>query len=179
MKFNNKQNECVDLPDGRKVWLSRAVAVNMTLLLLHEGRLYVAMEQRGDKAADYQGMWCLPCGYLDWNESGSDAIRRECWEELGLDIGQILATKSIGASYVSSPWHVNTDPNENRQNVSLSYGILFKSSDFPELTLGEQEGESSATEWKPVEWVFANHEFVAFNHAHKVANFIKKVEYNL
>jgi 8-oxo-dGTP pyrophosphatase MutT (NUDIX family) len=44
------------------------------------------IEKRGNKPdLDSKGKWCLPCGYLDWDESGSDAARRELWEEVGLE----------------------------------------------------------------------------------------------
>ena len=31
-KFNNRENECVETKDGRKVWLSRSCAVAITSL---------------------------------------------------------------------------------------------------------------------------------------------------
>ena len=172
MKFGNRQNECVMLQDGRTVWLSRAVAINVILLLEMNNQLFVAMEQRGPNSADFQGMWCLPCGYLDWDEYAHEAVRREVWEEIGIDILDLMEEKCI-AHYIFQPWHVNTSPAENRQNVSLSHAIHFTDTDFPRLTLGEQEGESSATEWKPVSWIYENQDLIAFNHALKVDSFLR------
>ena len=33
MIFNNRENECVELTDGRKVWLSRACAVVLSFYI--------------------------------------------------------------------------------------------------------------------------------------------------
>lgn len=39
-----------------------------------------------------RGLWCLPCGYADADETPDDAARREAYEETGLDvtIGRLL-----------------------------------------------------------------------------------------
>lgn len=34
----------------------------------------------------YEGMWCIPCGHLEWNEDVRDAAIREAYEETGLKI---------------------------------------------------------------------------------------------
>jgi 8-oxo-dGTP pyrophosphatase MutT (NUDIX family) len=119
--FNNKPNERVILPDGREVWLSRSVAVVVVLLAVRDGILHTAIEQRG-KALDYPGRWCVPCGYIDRNETGPEAARREVYEEIGLDINDF---KQILVSHLQQPWYVNTDPKENRQNITLRYGMCI------------------------------------------------------
>jgi 8-oxo-dGTP diphosphatase len=42
----------------------------------------------GRRAADatYPGLWCIPCGYVEYDEDVRDAIIREFHEETGLDI---------------------------------------------------------------------------------------------
>jgi ADP-ribose pyrophosphatase YjhB (NUDIX family) len=59
----------------------------------------------------------LPCGYLDWDESGRDAAIREAYEEIGIDLTGKLP---------SQPWFVQSDPGkDSRQNVTLRFGAVI------------------------------------------------------
>jgi ADP-ribose pyrophosphatase YjhB (NUDIX family) len=40
----------------------------------------------GKRNGSYQDKWCIPCGYVEWDEDVYDAVKREFAEETGLKI---------------------------------------------------------------------------------------------
>lgn len=129
-KFNNIPNQSYKI-DNKVFWDSRSVAVNCVIFLNMDNNIYVLIGQRGIGTPDNQGLYNIPSGYLDFSETGSEAVKREVWEETGFDLNSI---DSPIMSFLDQPWHVNTDPSANRQNVSLRYGIYFDSESLPKLT---------------------------------------------
>ena len=77
MHFENKENTCHTTLEGDVVWKSRSVAVVGMIIALHKGERYVILGKRGKALPNAVGQWCMPCGFLDWNESAEDAVVRE------------------------------------------------------------------------------------------------------
>lgn len=164
MKFNNKENTPYDI-DGKTIWHSRNVAVVGVIILIINNIPYVLASKRGLNAFGNQGKMNLVTGYLDWNESGTEAVYRECWEETGFNLPEHMKKFNIIKNNLNDPWVVATQPDRLLQNVSLRYGIIMETEgEFPTLSTdyNEVEGESENPSWIPLsdiekyEWAY-NH----------------------
>jgi 8-oxo-dGTP pyrophosphatase MutT (NUDIX family) len=125
IKFNNRQNPVV--------YVSRSVAVAIVVIYWVDGMPWVPIGLRSDKVSS-SGEWCLPCGYLDWDESGGAAAAREIYEELGLDLRDDLVE--------AQPWFVQTDPaGDARQNVTLRYAHERVVDELPALIPSDESTE--------------------------------------
>lgn len=158
-KFKNIPNQSYRI-DDKIFWDSRSVAVNCFIFVKYNDNNYVLIEQRGLGAADNIGKWVSPCGYLDFQETGTEAVTREVWEETGFDLDSI---KNLIVSFLDQPWFVNTNPSANRQNVSLRYGIYFESDTLLPLTDKYSEpNEIIDLKWVKIEDI-GQYDF-AYNH---------------
>ena len=122
MNFTNRENKVYQTEDG-PIWASRSVAVVFVLLFKQGNELFVLTEKRSPNM-DMPGTRCLVSGYMDWDETGPEAVLRETFEETGINLNQLRRTEKI--IYRSDqPFRVRTDVNENRQNVALNYVELI------------------------------------------------------
>lgn len=176
MEFNNRQNECVKLPDGRVVWLSRATAlVGIVVLELPDGSSYILMNKRGPGCPDEVGKWVLPCGYLDWDESGDEGCRREIWEECGVDVTQFYDNAVHNDFALEHPCFIRHKPKKDKkQNLSHYYALVSKVDELPECDASNCENdEVDEIRWVPLE------EFdtldIGFSHQEVVHYFFDKV----
>jgi len=113
---------------GREFWISRSIAAVVCILAKDlRGNVYVLAIQRGEGTPDpeYVGAYCMPCGYLDFDETIKEAAQREVKEETGI-------TFPISDFRLVS---INDNPNsDKRQNVTFRF--LVKS-DVPIEDLGK------------------------------------------
>lgn len=178
MKFNNKENERIVLPDGKVMWKSRAVAVVGTICLIKDDVPYFLLSQRGKGAADFQGLWNLPCGYLDWDETSGEAFIREVWEECGINVLDLKNNSYRLVDNIETPWYVNSSPIENRQNVCIHHAYI---AEVKELPIPEIKNEVADDEVEDVKWVsiddIENYEY-AFQHLGRLKKFINQFQMN-
>lgn len=173
MKFNNRLNECVTTTDGRQIWVSRSVAVAVTVIVVCDEVPYVLVNQRGVGVPDFQGYWNLVCGYLDYDETTEEAAVREVWEECGVNALELLKHSEV--EYFSKPWDVGSTPNGEKQNVTIHHGLYAVVDQLPELSNANNEPDETADiRWLPLSEVDTIE--YAFNHRSRIDKFLSHLQ---
>lgn len=132
--FVHRENPSIILPAG-EFFMSRSVAIVGGVTLLCKGKLYMLITKRAEHMRDAPGRWCLPCGYLDWDENIYEATIREIYEETHLDLRLDYKMFSYQNLYVDS------SPFSNRQNVTILNGFLIVSEEFPDVKITEETSD--------------------------------------
>ena len=178
-KFNNTPND-KHIIDGKEVWFSRSVAVSGIIFLIKGNEIYILIGKRGKAAADFQGYWNLPCGYLDRDETLTECFKREVYEETGFDIDKMLKKQPAIDKYnnLDFPFRIHDDPKtSNRQNVTMFYSVGFwienQETPLPKLTT---ENNDVIDEVDGLMWMHQDdideYDF-AFNHKDRINDFIR------
>ena len=138
MKENFK---VTSVEDGNEYWIGRSVAVSAFIYKKIDNKVFVLTEIRGEGMYDFPGMRCVPCGYINWGETATEACSRELYEETGMIISP-------------NEWQlcgVNSNPNSNRENISIHY-IHFLNDDNVVLEISDDRG-GEKNEVSKIEWV--------------------------
>ncbi len=161
MKFKSTPNQCMHI-DGKEIWISRSVTVLPVLFFVSKGIQYVPLGLRGEDLPEGVGQWGLPGGYLDYDETATQAVYREVWEELGLDIPQLAKDFKFEGN-LEQPYDVYSTP-LRRQNVTLKYALMFhlQEAELPQLNPQVSKGEVVEARWVEVEKAITMP--LAFNH---------------
>jgi ADP-ribose pyrophosphatase YjhB (NUDIX family) len=133
----------------------RNPVAGVAVIILEKDQILLARRARGA----YKGAWCIPCGYVEWEEDVREAAQREIREETGLiiEVGPVYA--------VYSNFH---DPEMH------SVGIWFKGSIIGGiLTPGDDVDE---VEFVPLNKLPEN---IAFPTDRKVLNLLRQEFYLL
>lgn len=169
MKFNNRDNEKIQSTDGRTFWISRSVAVIVHFVVQTKTGLKVMTVRRGPKSHNYHDHWCLPCGFLDWDESAEEACMREFYEETGIDLNEAVKDSTLVYGLDNGPWKIVTNPKaDEMQNVCLHYGIFIKNDDFIYFPFSNDE----TAEIKLEEINEFINKKVAFGHENSIVEFL-------
>lgn len=117
----------------------------------------VLLIKRG--AEPFKGFWALPGGYVEWDETVEDAVRREVKEETGLTVKSL---KLIG---------VYSEPKRHpRQCIDMAYAVEVEgltADKAGEVKVGDDALEYK---WEKVENILE----LAFDHKQIIEDYLKK-----
>ena len=163
------KNHPIKNPETGKIeWVARNIAA-LTLITGYDksGRLNVLANIRGPETPDpeFRGCWCLPCGYLDYDETIAEGAAREVFEETGLKINP----KQLELFFI------NDNPKDDkRQNVTFRYKYTFPS--YIENAIltskNSEKGEVNCIKWILFDEI-DNYKW-AFNHDRIIKEEIRK-----
>lgn len=169
MKFKNRPNECATTIDGRQIWISRSVAVAVSVIVVCEWRPYILVNQRGSGMPDFQGYWNLPCGYLDYDETTEEAAVREVWEECGVNLLELLEKSNV--EFLSRPWDISSKPRHEKQNVTVHHGLHAEVIELPALSnVNNEPNETADIRWLPLTEIDSLK--YAFNHRARIDKYL-------
>lgn len=100
--------------DGQILWYSRSIAINCLIFAKDKNNdLHILITKRGKSAVSSPDMYCVPGGFLDFDEDLITCVIREVYEETGL----ILSRQLVNF------WNINSIPNtcSDRQTVTIMY----------------------------------------------------------
>lgn len=151
---------------GNKYWYSRSVAVLGMVVGYKNEEFCVLATKRGKGTPDFQGYWCMPCGYLDHNETTEQAITREIYEETGIKIStELIKLHSI-----------DSIPDNVKQNVTIRYIVnTLCINDYPSLK------DPDINEVEEIKWIplyETEHYNWAFDHESLIKDNLKKMYIN-
>jgi len=139
-------------------WFSRSMATAIFVYCRDKnGNLHVLASERGKGAADFQGYWNCPCGYLDFGETTKQCAIRELGEETGIGVSEDIV-KFI--AYEDDPVKAN------HQNVTFRFGVDVRDHTIEDLSnfshKGNEKDEVGEIAWIPItdidkyQWAFGH-----------------------
>lgn len=158
---------------GKTFWVSRAVCAAAFLFCYYNNDWYVLATKRGQGCPNYQGYWCCPCGYIDYNETVKQGVEREVYEETGLKAGENIRIAWMEPTINDSP---DSDDNQNitfRYAGTVSIPVASRAT-LPEIaSTYSEENEVSEVKWISVGEI-GNYKW-AFNHKKLILETFKKI----
>lgn len=163
--------------NGKEYWISRSIATVCLVLKFKDNKLYAMLEKRGKGTPDFQGCWCFPCGYLEYDLTLEENMKKEIFEETGMIIDE-KCLEFIG---------INSSPKENHQNVSVSYVYYADENEDYDLSqaYGGEKDEVDEVKWFEIgkmnqdRILTLDNDIIdsiswAFNHKNKLLNYLSE-----
>lgn len=171
-----RHNQQVTTTDGKKVWVNRAIVIAVIVLYKLGREYYILLDKRGAHNHAAPSMWCIPAGFLDWDESVLEGALREVKEETGVNL---LDIDKHWMGRKTTPWKVVSQPNANSsQNVVLYYVCQGEGNKLPAVTKEYAEpDEVDDVRWFPLmDAAFMN---LAFGHEKRIRAAIRYLRLSL
>ena len=168
--FSSLNQPCFDKYGKFLGWFSRSMATAIFVFCRDKnGKLCVLASERGEGAADFQGYWNCPCGYLDFNETTKQCAIRELEEETGIGVSEEIV-KFIG--YEDNP------KTANHQNVTFRFGASITDNTTEKLSKfskkHNEKNEVGKIAWIPFSDI--NKYKWAFNHKERIEEIARELQ---
>lgn len=145
-------------------YISRSCAVEAIVLTRKNNTRYVLANKRGPGCFNNVGLWNVPSGYVDLNESCENAAVRETFEETGVHINAKGLTL----------YCIDSVP-EGRQNIVVIYYTVIDSEHTDTSKNYCEDGEVDEILWIPEENL-DKVRWISYDHIQRVKNVMKMLE---
>jgi 8-oxo-dGTP diphosphatase len=135
-----------------------AVSVDIAIFMPLEGKLHVLLIQRAQDP--YRGLYALPGGFVEIEETLEDAATRELKEETGLEIPQVIQIHTFSA--------LDRDP--RGRVISTCFGAILPDSSHLDPRAGSDAADFT---WCSLEDLPT----LAFDHALVIQTALEKLLY--
>lgn len=129
--------------NGKIYYVSKSATASLAAFCMDKkkGVWCVLANKRGPGAGSNQGLWNLPCGFVERNESAEAGARRETEEETGVKIPANVPLRTLGAR-----------SNNNSDRISFAFTCVLPGSieDYPLSAENSEPGEVADIRWIPI-----------------------------
>lgn len=177
--FNNKEN-IPYIVENKTIWESRSMAVHGMLIVVVNGIPNFLLAVRSENCPDEVGKFANVTGYLDWDETLFESLKREYWEEVNLNFDKYFSKENLIFGSLD-PHKINDDPKSSRQNVTVRYRFAFELEKFPKVYPSKEAQSVSFLDINYLkEKCEVSPESFAWNHAELILEFINdfQAEFN-
>lgn len=151
---------CFDKNGTQLGWFSRSMATAIFLFCKDKnGKLHVLASERGSGAADFNGLWNCPCGYLEFGVRLSENAVAECFQETG------VLVKANEIEFMD----FDDSLTANRQNVTFHYRFIEENKTIDDFEFSHkymEKNEVGEIKWIPLDeidkyqWAFGHDKLI-------------------
>lgn len=131
--------------EGKKLWYSRSLACSLIILRIDQSGKKdseLLITKRGSGCEFGAGLWCIPGGFIDFDEDAKQCTVRETFEETGIDISEYIDKIEIKM--------LDSSPNKTRQSMCAYHMLIIdrhKTKDWKFSTENSEPNEVSNIKW--------------------------------
>lgn len=129
--------------NGKIYYVSKSATASLAAFCMDKKRgvWCVLANKRGAGAGSKQGLWNLPCGFVERNESAEMGARRETFEETGVKIPMNVPLRTLGAR-----------SSNKSDRISFAFTCVLPGSieDYPLSAENSEPGEVADIRWIPI-----------------------------
>lgn len=159
--------------DGKERWISRSVAVAVSIYTFVDGKLCILANKRGTGLPGQNfsnpGKWNVVSGFIDYDETLKEACIREVHEETGVDISNVELKLML----------IDDSPKRSGQVILFRY-IGFYYNPKNKITLTNKYSEPKEVDdvkFIPINEL-DNYDWTSENHKEKIKEYGNYILYN-